>query len=59
MVSLSRRRVDGVSHAIAAAKVHKDAGHAPGMPKMTSAMYTMMPMVIHVAAPTPVCAGFE
>ena len=27
-----------------------------GMPKITSAMYTMMPMVIHVAAPTPVCA---
>ena len=25
-----------------------------GMPKMTSAMYTTMPMVIHVAAPTPV-----
>ena len=63
-VSLPRRRVDGVSlsrsrrwrlsHATAAAKVHKDAGHAPGMPKMTSAMYTMMPIVIQVAAPTPV-----
>ena len=25
-----------------------------GMPKMTSAMYTTMPMVIQVAAPTPV-----
>ena len=26
-----------------------------GMPKITSAMYTTMPMVIQVAAPTPVC----
>ena len=53
-VSLSRSRADGVSLMPSPRRRFTNAGHAPGMPKMTSAMYTMIPMVIQVAAPTPV-----